>query len=174
MAKDTCSKCHGPRELQSPAYSYCIACARRIQRDRYRSDREAAGHVVNPRVIDDTDRRTYLLNSADRPGTCECCGTVVGEPDTLTLEHYSNSVPPDPNDFAGVPFALWCSGCHKLAQSLTSDELRRSVLVFQYLARAKVSHGAVLKDLDWPVTPTRDEQKRSDNGDLQSTPGATI
>ena len=175
MAREFCADCGKPREPESAAYSYCIECSRRRQREKYREGRKAAGQVVRPRVIDADERRTFLLANQDKPGGCESCGGH--EPVALVLEHYSTSHPPDPNDFAGNPFALWCSECHKTAQSLTLEQLHRAAQVLQSLTRFKVEHGAVLKDLDWPVTastPTKVEQKRPNDGDLQSTPGATI
>jgi len=172
MAREFCADCGKPREPESAAYSYCIECSRRRQREKYRAGRKAQGLTVRPRVAEPDERRTFLLNGDKKPGMCESCN--MHEPVALTLEHYSTSLPPDPNDFAENPFALWCSECHKTAQSLTLEQLHRAAQVLQSLTRFSVEHGAVLKDLDWPVVVTPAEQKRPDSGDLQSTPGATI
>lgn len=164
MAKETCASCNGPREPDSSSYSYCKACAKKKQRTRYRNTREAAGLIVKPRVEDDltaNDRYYWLKAQSNQPGTCECCSQPSP---SLILEHYSTSNPPDPNDMTGVPLAVWCSECHKLAQSLTSDELRRAVLIFQYLARTKVQHSALLKDLVWPDNSTDNGANKKETG----------
>ena len=164
MPRETCSICGKPREPESSAYSYCIACGRKRQRDKYRDGRKAAGLTVRARVIDVDERRTFLLNGDKKPGMCESCN--MHEPVALVLEHYSNSVPPDPNDFAGIPFALWCSGCHKTAQSLTSEQLHRAAQVLQSLTRFSVEHGAVLRDLDPTMFTPKSAQKSTDAAPL--------
>jgi hypothetical protein len=50
MFKTICSKCKGPRELDSTNLSWCKNCTRIYQRNRYRDQREAAGLRVTPRV----------------------------------------------------------------------------------------------------------------------------
>jgi len=146
MAKDICSDCGGPREANSPSYSYCIECNKRRARERYARMRAEAGFEVRSTHEDTTEtRRRYIVTSQGRPGKCEACQEY--EPNALALIRVG-----DPNNEQhlygdGEQRALWCQNCRSLSKLLTDDILNRAVRLANYLRQSHLTLAAVLPDL---------------------------
>lgn len=142
MAKENCSDPFNlgthPREADSPSGSYCRTCARRYQRERYRSGREAAGKVVISRSDDPALRLGKLHDGEDQPGNCEAC--LGYEPKGLIL--VGKVEEGHTREWAlewsrSLPFALLCRECVRLVQDLGLEDWDRIQRIATFLVRMR-------------------------------------
>lgn len=183
--RETCKDCKGPREEDSPAYSYCKKCNNARQRSRYAKRRQSIGlsttstaAATDHPLLDTPEerRRQRLLRGAGRPGRCDVCHedtTLASPPLPLRLVQ-SSSTPDDPDSlYAGVnttDVGLWCPKCDALLMHLRTPELlARAALLHIYLTDSNTPPNEILPDPNVAmfnkvpkpitITPTQPEQK---------------
>lgn len=181
MAGATCGRCGGPREFDSPSISYCKACGRAYQRERYRVNQAAMGRVVATRVpgTDGTHAPTpptgqmlqmrqifKMLISNNQTGHCSYCG-ILTEPQSLLPVYQIQSQPP--TRVPGTPSKrrpykkVWdtiigvaCQPCKDTAEMITA--------VGPQIA------GAILRQLIAEAAPPVPERSYEDDSNNPNTP----
>jgi hypothetical protein len=173
-----CARCRRPRDAEATQYSYCSPCGRARQRERYRGTLTAAGKDYSPRphthaiqttpVIHDANgnvlhgltpeqaRRMFLLQSAGKPGPCECCSqhsnalilqhtttptatTTTTAPSNADTAAPATTQTPQTPATTTAPLAVWCSDCTLVARSLTQEQLDRASLLYMHLVRLEAT-----------------------------------
>lgn len=131
MARNTCAKCGGPRESDSPYGSYCKECGKGIQRTNYanRMGKTIAKDAQDVSNFDPVERRAYLLRNTMAPGRCEVCMEPSTEPLQLA---YLSATDANRELYIGEPLALICADCRSIL-SATERLYRRWTRVIRFV-----------------------------------------
>lgn len=149
MSREHCADCGGPREPGSSYSSYCMACGRKRQRERYKAMREGAGLRVNSRIDvaeSEVERRNYLGKQMHKPGACELCGEFS---ERLLLVSLARDARFRAVGY-GDPLLLACDTCHEAA-NLTYQVAKSVMLVMNYVAKSRIPWEMLVTEL----TPRR-------------------